>query len=216
MMTKFKTTDGGERIIKIYNSMAKERLFQVLDINGKDEIGRFETLNEALKFAEETIADTIVAFHIGRGGRYYNSGHLTYLGEHRIGHYVDDLFLTPENAYYVGQKIAGRPNLEAKLQEALEGSKEAVSFFERIGFDLGDNAYTCGGEHFVGLSEEECNSGVGRINIDNEYNTTYCKHLSDCNETELQLVYDEVKKHLYNDGLFEYLREQLNIQEQEP
>lgn len=44
---------------------------------------------------------TIVAFHIGRGGRFNNPGHLSFCGENKIGHYINGLFLSRENAHKV-------------------------------------------------------------------------------------------------------------------
>lgn len=37
-------------------------------------------------------ANTIVAFHIGRGGRFYNPGHITYEGEHDASYISQHLY----------------------------------------------------------------------------------------------------------------------------
>jgi hypothetical protein len=39
----------------------------------------------------------ILAFQVGRGGRFNNSGHLTYIGEKHIGEFTDNLFTRFEN-----------------------------------------------------------------------------------------------------------------------
>jgi len=131
---------------------------------------------------------TIVAFHIGRGGHFHNAGYLSFLGEERISKYTGDLFLTREKAYEVGKKIDGRPNLQKALELALEGDDDKVAFFSKIGLDLGELCYAdCGGNK-VGLTYEEELTGVGRINIDGKYDTTYTRYLSDCNKEELELI----------------------------
>lgn len=40
----------------------------------------------------------------------------------------------------------------------------------------------------VGLSLDEYNSGIGRIDIDGDYDTTYTCLLSDCDDSELELI----------------------------
>jgi len=93
----------------------------------------------------------IVAFHIGRGGRFYNSGFKTFLGENEISDYTTDLFFNEETKQY------------------LNGNGEEV-----------------------GLSEQDVASGVGVINIDNEYDTTYTVKIKDLDEAELCVMANEV------------------------
>jgi len=88
----------------------------------------------------------IVAFHIGRGGRYYNAGHLSYIGEYEISHFINDLFIQENGEYFDGS------------------------------------------ENSVGLTEKEVETGIGRIDVDGLYDTTYCKFLDECNEEELELI----------------------------
>lgn len=47
---------------------------------------------------------TIVKFHTGRGGRFNNPGHVTFVGCERIdeGHVFDSLFLNEDETEYVG------------------------------------------------------------------------------------------------------------------
>ena len=42
---------------------------------------------------ELTAADTIVAFHIGRGGHFHNPGHLSFIGKKLISDFTDSLFI---------------------------------------------------------------------------------------------------------------------------
>lgn len=81
-------------------------------------------------------ADTIIAFHIGRGGRFNDPGYTTLVGKQRIADFTDDLF-------------------------------------ERDGKFYDENG------SFVGLTSIECESGVGRIELDGDYDTTYTLRLAD-------------------------------------
>ncbi len=101
-----------------------------------------------MKNQNENLANKgiIVAFHIGRGGRWYNAGFKTFIGEKKIGEFTDDLFIY-NNSYYI---------------------------------DCNGNA--------VGLTCEEEETGVGRINEDGEYDTTYSQYLEDCSEEEIELI----------------------------
>ncbi len=92
----------------------------------------------------ENNKDLIVAFHIGRGGRFYNSGHLSYLGEKDINDFVENLFLNEDETMYTD----------------------------------GD-----GNE----LLEVE-NGGIGRIDVDGGYNTTYTCKVSDLDEKEIDVI----------------------------
>jgi hypothetical protein len=156
---------------------------------------------------------TIVAFHIGRGGRFNNPGHITFLGENKITHYTDDLFLSYENAYEIGKKIKGRENLQNKFEQALDSDTAAISFFEKIGLPLGEKIYTdCNGSP-VGLTEAEAVTGIGRIDLDGQYDTTYTRLLSDCNEHELKLIADYGG--YVDDTIRDYAKEQLGIVDEE-
>jgi hypothetical protein len=92
----------------------------------------------------ENNKDLIVAFHIGRGGRFYNSGHLSYIGEKDINDFVENLFLNEDETMYTD----------------------------------GD-----GNE----LLEVE-NGGIGRIDVDGGYNTTYTCRVWDLDEKEIDVI----------------------------
>ena len=135
-------------------------------------------------------ATTIVGFHIGRGGRFHNSGHKQFIGECKITDFVNDLFVNYENMYEISKKIGNRENLRELLQDVLDEKTDAKARFERrTGLEFGEEVYTDGGGNQVGLTVEEAYStGIGKINIDNDYNTTYTCRLEDCDESELQLI----------------------------
>lgn len=132
------------------------------------------------KSFETYAANTIVAFHIGRGGRFHNGGHVTYLGQEKIGKYIYDLFLNDE-----------------------ENDENRGQYYD-------------GGGHYVGLSVEDVASGIGYINVDNDYDSTYCQKLADCTEIEMQLIYNEEKDKYYpDDEMLAYLRWYLDIEEEQ-
>ena len=86
------------------------------------------------KILEEN-KDLIIAFKIGRGGRYHNNVFLSYIGEKNINDFTDDLFLNEDETF----------------------------FTDGNGRDL--------------LAVD--NDGTGKINIDNGYNTTYARKVSE-------------------------------------
>lgn len=88
----------------------------------------------------------IVAFKIGRGGRFYNGGHKTYIGQQPINDFIGDLFLNEETNIY----------MDSNGNEVLDA--------------------------------EYLNEGIGIIDLDGEYDTTICKYLSQCNDSELNLI----------------------------
>jgi hypothetical protein len=149
------------------------------------------------KTQSEIIAENvIVAFHIGRGGHFYNSGHLSYIGEQKIGDFTSELFISYENQSDILRKIGKRKNLISRFEKCLDA--DDFGFFEKLGFDLGEKIYTDSNGRSVGLSLEEEESGIGRINIDFDYNTTYTCLLSDCDENELQVIQETTGYRGYN------------------
>jgi|SRR3972149_1890938 len=103
----------------------KEFLAAYKDILGKTitqkEIAEeFEGLDRTIKeiskkFLKKKMSDggsvednnkTIVAFHIGRGGRFNNQGHLSYIGEKKIGDFTNDLFTRFSNSKEVVNRFS--------------------------------------------------------------------------------------------------------------
>lgn len=120
---------------------------------------------------------TIVAFHVGRGGKYWNPGHVSFIGEKKIREFTGNLFLSEEE------------------EEFLDGNGNSV-----------------------GLTIQECENGIGTINIDGGYDTTYTCYLTDCSDSELEIIentknergwfatdslYNEVHKMMVERGLIE-------------
>lgn len=136
----------------------------------------------------KTLENTIVAFHIGRGGRFHNSGFLTFLGEQEIGEFTDDLFID----YDLSSLDCPLINAENKdlFYELLyeDEFEELNKMFGITKADLGEKIYFDSGGNGTELTESEFDSGIGKINIDGEYNTTYTCYLKDCSEMEIKAI----------------------------
>lgn len=165
--------------------------------------------------SNSTIGQTIVGFHTGRGGRFYNAGHVSFIGECKISDFTNDLFLQYENQLDIYNAIKGRENLEAKYYECDENND--FSFFEKLGFKVGEKQYFRNGEYPVGLTEAESDSGIGVIDIDGEYDTTVCLMLEDCSDEELQLIVDSenLPGYFCSDDIIEFAKESLGIVDEE-
>ena len=146
----------------------------------------------------------IVAFHTGRGGRYFNAGHVSYVGQKDINEFTNDLFTNFENQCDIRRQLENYPNLTELLDKAIEndGNNE---YFERFNnwFPLGELIWTTRNGDPVGLEVD--NDGTGRIEIDGAYDTTTACHIEDCSDRELSLIYEE-----YSNLVLEYLYTQFN------
>jgi hypothetical protein len=110
--------------------------------------------------------NTILEFHIGRGGRFNNQGFLYFVGESKgIAH---------TSAY--GNDVFPPCNDEGET------------------IDEGE-CLNCNGNE-VGLTMEEANSGIGRIDLDGDYDTTYTTYLEDISEKEIQAIIDAERSDL--------------------
>lgn len=129
---------------------------------------------------------TIVAFHIGRGGRFNNAGYLTYLGEKRIGDFTNDLFTRLQNENEILQTLS--EDVRDRLKD-LCVDENYILLKHDFGVTqemLGDIEYYCGASmQEVGLLRKEVEEGIGKIDIDGDYNTTYTTYIEDCDRSEL-------------------------------
>jgi hypothetical protein len=134
---------------------------------------------------------TLVAFHIGRGGKHYNSGHKTFYGFNSIDEVRNAIgdnkwtFINREFYYDVANTLKKHPNLTKKLDKCKD--EDDFSYFEKkFGFDFGKEIYIdCNGNE-IGLDVE--NDGTGIMNFDGEYDTYYTRRLEDCDEHECELI----------------------------
>lgn len=135
----------------------------------------------------DSVGNTLVTFHIGRGGRFYNQGHLTYVDQDKeINDYTGDLFDGFENQREILNQINNRPNLLNLYESAIEGSIDAYNRLKSLGLDLGKREWFDGSGNPVGLDVE--NDGTGRINIDEDYDTTYVCRLCECSDEEMEII----------------------------
>ena len=129
---------------------------------------------------------TILAFHIGRGGRFNNAGYLTYKGQKRIGEFTDDLFTRFQNENEIIETLS--EDVRDKFKD-LCVDENYILLEHDFGITkemLGDIEYYCGASlQEVGLSRKEVEEGIGKIDIDGDYNTTYTTYIEDCDRSEL-------------------------------
>lgn len=136
----------------------------------------------------ENSKKTIVSFHIGRGGRYYNPGHVTFLGENNINHYTGALFVWYSNEQIFRETLKNRnlSNLLEKLDECIESDNFNFFIQKFKNFEIGEQIYIDQNGNEIGLWVD--NDGTGIINLDGHYDTTYSQYLEDCSEDELCLI----------------------------
>ena len=77
--------------------------------------------------------------------------------------------------------------MEAKYYECSD-NENFDWFKEHLKIDVGEMIYTDGNGNPVGLTVAECETGIGKINEDNDYDTTYTIYLKDANEKEIQAI----------------------------
>lgn len=142
-----------------------------------------------------TTKETIVAFKIGRGGRFNNGDHRTFIGIHAISEFTGDLWLHFENDKEIAKAIDALEdedlrdecnmwfdearNIDPIAQEKLENA---------LGVECGELIYTdCNGNE-VGLTYEEEQTGIGCIDNDGEYDTVYTCKIEDLDEDDIKVI----------------------------
>jgi hypothetical protein len=108
--------------------------------------------------------NTIFKFKVGRGGRFYNPGHLSFEGVTKGISYTsefNDLFPPMKN------------------EEEEDDSPEAE--------------WSDGSGNSVELTNAMVECGIGRINMDNDYDTVYTIFAKDCDDDEAALVFKEAQ-----------------------
>lgn len=102
--------------------------------------------------------DTLLHFHVGRGGSFYNPGQITFEG------IVSGIDSIPPFCNLFGQKDEEDNELPGEWEYKDE----------------------CG--NGVGLTNTEAKSGVGHIVFDTGYNEDYVIRLADCGEKEIDAI----------------------------
>jgi hypothetical protein len=130
----------------------------------------------------------IVAFHIGRGGRFHSPGHRTFIGEKRINQFIQNFYLRYEHEESIREKYKNHVDFEFIIEKMHDEDYIELLKYGITPIDLGNIIYVDFNNNSVGLTLAECRSGVGVINEDNEYDTTYTKFIEDCTEDEISLI----------------------------
>lgn len=140
----------------------------------------------------------IVAFHIGRGGYFYNAGFISFRGEdnlQKLLNYHDEAKGGAFSAFENQKKAIYEKDLEQEIRQHLQDAEfdgDYSELEEKFGIteeSLGQIVYNdCNGNLLV--TTEELELGVGIINREGGYDTDYCQHLTDCSDEELQLIAD--------------------------
>lgn len=128
-----------------------------------------------------------------------NSGFKRYLGENNIGHYTNDLYTQFENESKIHSNLRNDQKTESISDSFFDmcTDQDVDKMLEVFGItedELGELMYMDGGGNFTELSQSDVDSGIGTINIDHDYDTTYTKFISDCDEHEVELI---IKSHEY-------------------
>lgn len=146
-------------------------------------------LRKMKKLNEDTL-NTIVAFHIGRGGRNFNSGHLSFLGEFKIDHFTSNLFSMFDNQKKLSESMSSD---DRDLFNDLIAEGKFTEIENKFGIsvkDLGEEMYYDESGNGVGLAVN--NDGIGRINEDGEYDTTYTTYIKDLTEHEIEAMRENI------------------------
>ena len=122
------------------------------------------------------------AFHIGRGGNFYNAGHKTFVGFKSI----DDLI--PETA---GRRPANwTPTEDGIIDLFLQKEwDELKQIQKRTGLndeDFREVTLDDGGSESIVF--EQNTDGTGEINWDWDYDRYIVRNIEDCDEQELKLI----------------------------
>lgn len=138
---------------------------------------------------------TIVHFHIGRGGQFYNAGHKSFGGERDIQEVINlrdgdthSLFSAKENENEIYRTLRrrGLDNLIDLFDQCREDD-DFSKFEKRTGLSLGADIYVDHNGNGI-ISFDQVKTGEGVLNFDNDYDTDECKLLLDCDEHELKII----------------------------
>lgn len=113
----------------------------------------------AANLAIDTVIDAvIVAFQIGRGGRFNQSGHSSYIGEKDL----QDLISMNSDRLFVSNRDDNGRFVKSRLLDE--------------------------SQNIIVENEDLLHSLVGTLNFDNDYDTFKACYVDDCSEEELDLI----------------------------
>lgn len=120
-------------------------------------------------FSSQLSSSILVHFHIGRGGRFYNQGHKTFLGTaNNLSDFFGKGFLYSEDDD--GNAL---PDKDWKLLD--------------------------GAGNIILEGREAIESPVGVLDWDGDYDTDIVRYLSECSDEEYQLIIDAYNNNEYVD-----------------
>lgn len=108
-----------------------------------------------------------VRFHVGRGGRFNNAGHKTYVGT------VNDLSDCFGDSFVLSEDKNGKPLPDSKWQ-------------------LVD-----GGGNVILSGRDNIESETGILDWDGEFDTDIVRNLSECDDDEYQMIFDAAERGEY-------------------
>jgi hypothetical protein len=177
-----------------------------------------EGLEAIVEDSKEKVNDVIVAFSISGGGG--NRKKLEFVGVHNIDHFIQtghySLFLRFENMPNSDDFAQVQPLFDSLMDKALNGDQEAKAEIEAaIGYELGELRWCDGSGNSVGLTLKESESGIGRIDMDGDYDTTYCQLLVDCDANELKLIKNSIDYSALGHTAQSYVDAMVELQDRE-
>ena len=122
-----------------------------------------------------------VSFHIGRGGRFHNQGHVSFINEMDF----EDLIIANVND---GKLFLNDTVYDPETDIETELPREQWTYTDAAGNVI--------------LEAGEADEKTGRINFDGDYDTDVTRTLDECNEKEWNALI-----HAYND--MEYMSDEL-------
>ena len=163
--------------------------------------------------------NTLITFHVGRGGRFHNAGYKTYSGTNEtiddVRGQIDDKhpsYTKYENCDKVLKPFEDTPNGQKIADLISEAECDSCYNPELLKYkiteeDLGELIFVdLNGRQMMWENED----GTGSIDIDRDYNSYFVKTLEDCDQLELEL-YSENNE----DKVFEYFESIFEIKQLE-
>ena len=136
----------------------------------------------------EAILGTIVAFR-QKPIKSFNRSYLIFEGEAKIDNFVKKLFVSYENQSNFSKRYGYHSTSDDQISiEQLIAEEDFWELEEKFGITekmLGDKVYTDSDGNNVGLTVEECESGIGRIKGED---TIYTCYLKDCSDAEMESI----------------------------
>jgi len=154
----------------------------------------------------ENKTEIIVAFHTGRGGRFNNGGHTTFIGQKEITDFTGDLFIRFQNEAKILERFKSEKLRNLVINYIADRDLDTLKELGVSVDDLGAQEYFCGASgSSVGLMVD--NDGTGCIDIDGEYDTTSACHIEDCWESQIKLIIKNSNREYISNEIDTFIKE---------